>query len=103
MDELTEVGRRAPKPTVANMIEQGRTPVLQDTRLADLGFQLVLYPLSGLYATAKALETVYGRLLADGTTAAVEDRLIAFERFNTLIGAEEKYALAEKYGGTDEG
>ena len=102
-DELAEVGRRAPKPTVANMIEQGRTPVLPATRLAELGFQLVLYPLSGLYAAAEALEAVYGRLLADGTTAAVEDRLIAFERFNALIGVEEKYALAEKYGGTDEG
>ena len=97
-DELAEVGRRAPKPTVANMIEQGRTPVLPHTQLADLGFQLVLYPLSGLYAAAGALETVYGRLLADGTTAAVADRLIAFERFNALIGVDETYALAERYG-----
>ena len=98
-EELIEVGRRAPKPTVANMVEQGRTPVLPHDELAALGFQLILYPVSGLYAAARALETVYGHLRAKGTTAGAEDRLIAFERFNDLIGVEEKHALAERYGG----
>ena len=97
--ELAEVGRRAPKPTVANMIEQGRTPVLPREELAALGFQLVLYPLTGLYAAAGALETVYGRLRAEGTTAGAEDQLIAFDRFNDLIGVDAKYALAARYGG----
>ena len=98
-EELIEVGRRAPKPTVANMVEQGRTPVLPRGDLAALGFGLILYPVSGLYAAARALETVYGRLRTDGTTAGAEDQLIAFERFNDLIGVDEKYALAERYGG----
>ena len=71
LDELTEIGRRAPKPTVANMIEQGRTPLRPRDDLAALGFQLVLYPLTGLYAAARALEAVYGSLLADGTSAGV--------------------------------
>ena len=94
-EELREVGRRAPRPTVANMVERGRTPVLSRGELAELGFQLVLYPLSGLYAAAQALETVYGRLRAEGTTAGAE--LAAFERFNDLLGVEEKHALAARY------
>jgi methylisocitrate lyase len=98
LEELTEVGRRAPKPTVANMIEQGKTPVLPRAQLAELGFQLVLYPLTGLYASAKALETVFGKLLADGTTLGDEDELMAFEQFNDLIGVDEKFALAERFG-----
>ena len=98
-EELIEVGRKAPGPTVANMVEQGRTPVLPREELAALGFRLILYPVSGLYAAAKALETVYERLRADGTTAGAADRLIAFERFNDLIGVDEKHALAERYGG----
>ena len=98
LEELTEVGRRAPKPTVANMIEKGKTPVLPAATLARLGFQLILYPLAGLYASAEALQTIYARLLADGTTAGAEDRLIAFEQFNQLIGVEEKFALAKKFG-----
>ena len=99
-EELAVVGQRAPKPTVANMIEQGQTPVLPRETLAELGFQLILYPLAGLYASAKALETVYGRLLADGTTANHQQQLIAFEQFNDLMGVDEKYKLAQKYSGT---
>ena len=97
VDELAAIGRRAPKPTVANMIEQGRTPLRPRDDLAALGFQLVLYPLTGLYAAAGALEAVYGTLLADGTSAGVADRLIAFERFNRIVGVDEKLALAEAY------
>ena len=99
-EELAVVGQRAPKPTVANMIEQGQTPVLPRETLAELGFQLILYPLAGLYASAKALETVYGRLLTDGTTANYQQQLIAFEQFNDLMGVDEKYKLAQKYSGT---
>lgn len=97
LDELAEIGRRAPKPTVANMIEQGRTPLRPREDLAALGFQLVLYPLTGLYAAARALESVYGALLADGTSAGVADRLIAFEKFNRIVGVDERLALAETY------
>lgn len=98
-EELMEIGRRAPKPTVANMVEQGRTPMLSRDELAALGFGLILYPVAGLYAAARALEKVYGRLREEGTTAGAADQLIAFERFNNLIGLDEKYALAERYGG----
>ena len=97
-DELAAVGRRAPKPTVANMVEQGRTPLRSQDELAALGFQLILYPLTGLFAAARALETAYGRLLAEGDTAGYEDQLFAFERFNELLGASEKQALADRYG-----
>lgn len=89
-DELAAVGRRAPKPTVANMVERGRTPLRSREALAGLGFQLILYPLTGLLAAASALETAYGRLRNAGGTAGYEDGLFAFDRFNDLLGADEK-------------
>ena len=100
-DELTEVGRRAPKPTVANMIEQGRTPVLPQSELAALGFQLILYPLTGLYASANALDLAYRQLLHDGTTGNIQDQLITFEQFNALIGIDERNIVAERYKAVD--
>ena len=60
--ELAEIGERAPKPTVANMVEKGRTPVLPKDRLVELGFQLILYPLSGLFATAQALDAIFRKI-----------------------------------------
>jgi 2-methylisocitrate lyase-like PEP mutase family enzyme len=96
-DELAEVGRRAPKPTVANMVEQGATPVLDQGELAEMGFNLVLYPLAGLYATAHALTGVYGQLKQDGTTTAAREGMMTFDAFNDLVDLDARQALADHY------
>jgi 2-methylisocitrate lyase-like PEP mutase family enzyme len=80
------------------MIEGGRTPVLPKDQLADLGFQLILYPLTGLFAAARAIEAMYRKLQADGTTLGDEGRLMSFAEFNERIGAEERHKLAEQFG-----
>jgi 2-methylisocitrate lyase-like PEP mutase family enzyme len=98
LDELKEIGRRSPAPNVANMIEGGRTPVLPKERMAELGFQLILYPLTGLFAAARAIEAMYRRLKSDGTTLGEEGRLMGFAEFNELIGADERHELAERFG-----
>ena len=97
-EQMAEIGKRAPRPIVANMIEHGRTPVLPKEELVRLGFQLILYPLAGIFAAAKALEEVYQKLKRDQTTAGMENRLMAFKEFNDLIGVEEKYRTAERFG-----
>ena len=97
-EQLAAIGDRSPRPNVANMIEGGRTPVLPRKRLADLGFDLILYPLTGLYAAAKAVQDLYQDLHDAGTTSGPQDRLLQFTEFNRLIGVEEKYALAERFG-----
>jgi 2-methylisocitrate lyase-like PEP mutase family enzyme len=98
LEVLTQIGRRVPKPMVANMLEGGKTPVLPKQRLAELGFQLILYPLTALFAAARAISAVYQKLKTDGDTIGEEHRLMTFPEFNALIGVEEKYALAERFG-----
>ena len=97
VEQLAEIGRRVPKPMVANMIEGGKTPVLPREQLAAMGFQLILYPLAGLFAAAKAIRTVYEQVYRDGTTTGSESQM-TFAEFNELIGVAEKYALAERFG-----
>jgi 2-methylisocitrate lyase-like PEP mutase family enzyme len=98
LDELAEIGRRAPPPVVANMIEKGKTPVLPKQTLAELGFHLILYPLAGLFAAAHGLAAIYEKIRKDDTTLGAEDRLMGFNDFNELIGVEAKYQIAERYG-----
>jgi 2-methylisocitrate lyase-like PEP mutase family enzyme len=98
LELLAEIGRRAPRPMVANMLEGGKTPVLPKEQLAEMGFQLILYPLTALFAAARAIGDFYRKLRADGTTLGEEHRLMTFSEFNALIGVEEKYALAERFG-----
>jgi len=98
VNELAEIGRRVPRPIVANMIEGGKTPVLPLAELARMGFHLVLYPLTGLYAAAAALERAYQALRQGGTTQNSGLPLMTFEQFNALLEVEQKYAMAQRYG-----
>jgi 2,3-dimethylmalate lyase len=99
LDDLKEIGKRSPAPNVANMIEGGKTPVLPRDELAALGFQLILYPLTGLFSAAKAMASMYAKLRAEGTTLGEAERLCTFAEFNDLIGVEERYALSERFEG----
>jgi 2,3-dimethylmalate lyase len=103
LDDLETIGRRSPAPNVANMIEGGRTPVLPKQQLVDLGFQLILYPLTALFASARLIESVYRTLKEVGTTQRETERLMTFAEFNALIGVDEKYALTERFGSEAQG
>src|SRR5436190_3636719 len=85
LEELAEIGRRAPAPVVANMIEKGKTPVLPKQKLTELGFHLILYPLAGLFAAAHGLASIYDKILRENTTLGAESQLMAFDEFNALI------------------
>jgi 2,3-dimethylmalate lyase len=96
-EEMREIARSVPGPLVANMIERGVTPLMGPEELGELGFQLVVWPLGPLYASARALQEVYTTLRQSGTTQAILDRLIPFDDFNNIVDLDEKYALDAKY------
>jgi 2-methylisocitrate lyase-like PEP mutase family enzyme len=98
INDLMEIGKRSPAPNVANMIEGGRTPLLPKHQLIELGFQLILYPLTALFASARIIESMYHKLKVEGTTEGNQERLMTFAEFNDLIGVNEKYTLAERFG-----
>jgi len=94
--ELEAVAEEFDVPTFANMIEGGQTPYLPAPELDAIGFDIVVYPLSGLFAATRALQEVYGTLAADGTAAAAD--AVGFDGFEDAIGAaayrerERRYA-----------
>jgi methylisocitrate lyase len=93
--ELETVADAFDVPTFANMIEGGKTPYLTPTELADVGFDLVVYPLSGLLAASKALEETYRHLREEGTAAGVGTH--EFADFEDVIGAEAHREQARRY------
>jgi methylisocitrate lyase len=91
IEELQRVAAALPSPLVANMIEHGVTPHLSRDELRELGFSLIVCPLAGLFAAARAVQDVLVELRDRGTTAAVVDQLLAFEQFNELVGLAGRY------------
>lgn len=65
-EEMREISRNVPGPLVANMLERGVTPLMRPQELRDLGFDLVVWPLTPVYSVAKSLTEVYRTLRREG-------------------------------------
>jgi 2-methylisocitrate lyase-like PEP mutase family enzyme len=91
--ELEQISAALPGVAlVANMVEKGRTPLLTPAELVDLGFSLVVSPLSGLLSATKALGEAYARLRADGSLRDHAATHVTFDEFTTLVGLEKHLA-----------
>ena len=69
---------------VANMVEEGKTPELSLKQLEDLGYQVVLRPISALLTATKALQTSYAALSRSGIAESPPARL-TFQAYNDLV------------------
>jgi 2,3-dimethylmalate lyase len=83
---------------VFNWAEGGKTPPLPYERLAELGFSLVLTPITTLLAATRAMQTALAELRKAGTPLPVLDHLPAFDEFLDLIGLPEVRALEARFG-----
>ena len=82
---------------VANMIEGGRTPLRTPAELHDLGFDLIVSPLTGLLAAAKQMQQAYGTLAEKGTLRDDLDLVLSFDDFAPLVDLDQHYATEAKY------
>jgi carboxyvinyl-carboxyphosphonate phosphorylmutase len=103
LDELKTLARELPPPLVANMLEGGVTPLLTKDELEKLGLQLIVCPLTALYASAKAMQDMFRLIKSAGTTRDALDRLLPFQQFHDIIGLDDYYKLDEKYRTPDGG
>lgn len=97
IEEMKRIAAEVPPPLVVNCIEGGQTPDLSLDQLHELGYLSVGYVLSGLFASARALDLTYRHLLEHGDTTGIRDRMMDFTEFTELIGVKEVYELDEKY------
>jgi 2-methylisocitrate lyase-like PEP mutase family enzyme len=88
-EELAEIVRRVDAPSMANMTETGKTPLLTADELAEIGYRIVIFPTPQVWMFAKAYEELCHELLATGTTKGFLDRFMAFAEVNALLGTDE--------------
>ena len=80
--EMAMINEQIDALTLANMVEGGRTPLLENEKLKAIGYDLVIYPTASTYVTTKAMVDLWEGLKRDGTTAKMIDQMIPFPRFN---------------------
>ena len=75
----------APVPLLANMTEFGRSPSLDFGELADMGYRMVLYPVTTLRVALRAVQAVLVDLLAKGHQRDQLDRMLTRSELYELL------------------
>jgi 2-methylisocitrate lyase-like PEP mutase family enzyme len=88
IDEMYKLNEELTKPTLANMVEGGRTPLLPNEKLKEIGYSLVIYPTASIFIAANSMLQLMSHLKENGSTAGLLDQMISFQEFNDLVGLD---------------
>lgn len=83
-------------PLLANMTEFGKTPIIAVARFQELGYELVIFPVSAMRVALRAVDEFYADLLATGTQAQWLDRMRTRQELYELV----EYAKYERRDAT---
>lgn len=97
IEEMREIGKSINAPLVANMIEGGATPIRSAKELHKMGFKIILYPLSVLYANTYASLQILGELKKTGTTTRLANQVVSFDEFNEIVELSKFRKLENLY------
>jgi methylisocitrate lyase len=89
-----EFARRMPGvPLLANMTEFGRTPFFTASEFEEMGYRMVIWPVSSLRVANKAQEKLYATLASDGSTQAMVPEMQTRAELYDMIGLADYEAL----------
>jgi 2-methylisocitrate lyase-like PEP mutase family enzyme len=95
IEEMKQVCGAIERPLLINMADGGRTPILPQAILAELGFALAIFPARAALAAAAAVDGAL-RALRGGDAAAPP--LFSFDEMCRLVGFEDVWAFERKWG-----
>lgn len=96
IEQMKEYCQRVPGPKLANMLEQGSTPILPPQDLKKMGYTLAAYPLTLLSASIKSLQESLDRIKSGKQT---DDLIAPFSTTKDVVGftnyanEEERYRI----------
>ena len=97
LDEMKIVAQEIKVPLLANMVEKGKTPLTKATELNEIGYNIIIYPVSLLYNATKAIQDMLIQLKQDETTSNMLDKLVSFPEFNATIKLDELRDLEKSF------
>jgi 2,3-dimethylmalate lyase len=84
-------------PLLFNYAEGGKTPPVTHEFLRELGFKLVIFPISALLAATVAIRSVLARIKAAGSPIEVLPSMLPFDEFLRFIGLDEIRELEQRF------
>ena len=97
-DEVAQVARAFPNvPLLFNWAEGGKTPPMPLERIKELGFRIVIFPISALLTAAKAVRGILAEIKKEGTPRRIFADGSSFREFNEMIGLGEIQELEKRF------
>jgi methylisocitrate lyase len=88
-----EFACRVPAPLLANMTEFGRMPFFTASEFEEMGYKMVIWPVSALRMAAKAQEELFAAIRSDGGTQKMLPRMQTRNELYATIGYHDYEAL----------
>jgi len=85
-------------PLLFNWAESGKTPLLSLDEIRSLGFKLVIFPVSMLFAATHAMLSLLEVLKSGETPTPFAGQMVTFSQFTDAVGLPEIQALERRYG-----
>jgi methylisocitrate lyase len=83
--EFRQFSQSISVPLLANMTEFGKTPYYTAEEFADMGYQMVIYPVTSLRVAAKAYERIFQLIMEQGSQKkGLEDMQTRSELYETI-------------------
>jgi methylisocitrate lyase len=98
--EFAQVRESIGGPLLANMTEFGKTPIIPFSRFRDLGYQMVIYPMTAFRVMLKAIDETYGELIQTGTQAGFLDKMRTRQELYERIDYATYDELDRKWAGS---
>ncbi len=88
-EEFERVAREVEAPLVANMTEFGKSPLMTVHELEQLGYSVVLFPVTLLRVAMRAMEAALATILQDGTQRELLDLMQTRQELYDLLGYDD--------------
>ena len=95
--EMQRINAAIAKPTMVNLVEGGKTPILPARELARVGFSLAIFPAAAFLAATAAVDSVYRSIKERGIATANATPIYPFYDMGRLMGFDEVRAFERRH------
>lgn len=94
-DDFEAVAKALDCPLLANMTEFGQTPYFSANQFLQMGYDMVIWPVSSLRIAARAMELFYQQLAEDGTAEPQLKKMLTRKKLYELLNYDYYEGLDE--------
>jgi len=97
VEELKQVAKAVDVPSMANMVEGGKTPIVSVQELEKMGFKFASFSGSAQKIALNAMGELFECLMKTGGLAEVLDKIASLSKRSELLGLHRFYEMEKKY------